>query len=239
MLSRIKNTLGSPDNSDLATYKALRAASKSWADKLNHHPAADRFDLFKAARKVGISVQDRTFVFDDECEMAVMMDYYLLNYRPREKTLAETVSFAPGELAPLEAAFHEACLASRTSLYLITAVQDAHPRIQLRDRLQPDRPELWLTDIALADSFRRIGGQALLFTRVVAAQGLHFTGGFSFVFEPKHEATLLDAYRRALWQVAAHRRDEHRTGFFLGMNRRYGHQQDFADVEPPADRGPA
>ncbi len=232
MLSSLKNALGVPDSPDLATYKALRAASKSWVEKLNHHPAADRFDLFKAARKVGITVQNRTCVFDDEVDMAVMMDFYLLNYRPAGKTLAETVSFAPGELSPLEAAYHAASLASRTSLFLIIAVQEKHPRIQLRDRLQPDQPELWLTDIALADSFRRIGGQALLFTRIVSAEGLNFTGGFSFVFEPKHEETILSAYRRSLWPLAAVRHDEHRTGFFLGMHRRFGHQQDFAGVEP-------
>ena len=234
MLSSFRPSSDSADTPEVATYKALRSASKSWAEKLSQHPASKSFDLLKAARKLGISVEDRTIIFEAEFEMAVMMDHYLLDYRPDGKSLAESATFAPGELAPLVSTFHEACLASRTSLYLITAVQEKHPQILLRDRLRPDEPELWLTDIALAATVHDIGGQVLIFTRVVSAQGLHFTGGFSFVFDPKNESAILDSYRRAQWAIPAKRHDEHRISFFLGMNRRIGLEQGFADVQPPS-----
>jgi hypothetical protein len=225
------------DSTDVAAYKAIRAAGISWFPKIMAHPASKDFDLVKAAKKVGIPVVDNTIVFDDECETAVLMDYFLFDYRPKDKSVAESCVFAPGELTPLEAEMHEANLASHTSLYEVTHAHNSEPKILLHDRLNKDAPDLWLIDLGLSNSFRRLGGKVLLFTRVVSLHGLHMTGGFSFVFETKHEFALVDGYHRAMWSVPPTRQDRRRTHWFLGFNRRFGLGQAYADVVPSASDG--
>lgn len=225
---------GGADSPDVAAYKAIRSASKSWFSKIMRHPAAQRFDILKAAKKLTLSVQDRTIVFDDETETAVLMDYYLLDYRPDGKSGAENCVFSAGELTPLEAEFHQANLVSRTSLFEAAAVRDDEPKILLRDRLDKDAPDCWLTDLGLADSFRHLG-KVLLFTRVVSLRGLHMTGGFSFAFDQKHEVALIDAYRRAMWSVPEARRAQRNTGHFLGLSRTFGLPQVYEDVVPPLE----
>ena len=225
------------DSPDVADYKAIRAASKTWFAKIMAHPGSKPFNITQAARKLGLSVKAGPIVFDDESEMAVLMDYYLFDYRPKDRSVAESCVFVPGDLTPLEAGVHKANLASRTSLFEVTHVHDREPKILLRDRLNRDAPELWLIDLGLSDTFRRLGGKALLFTRVVSSRGLHMTGGFSFVFEPKHEFALIDGYRRAMWSVPLARQDQRRTSYFLGLNRKFGLEQAYADVAPPAPDG--
>ena len=225
---------GAADRPEIATYKALRAASKSWFEKIMRHPATKNFEIVKAAKKLTLAVEGRTIIFEDETETAVLMDYYLFDYRPVDKSVAESCLFAPDQLTPLEADLHLANLASRTSLFEAVAVHDHEPKILLRDRLNKDAPDLWLTDLGLSDSFRRIGGKVLLFTRVISLHGLHITGGSSFVFEPKREFALVDGYSRAMWSVPARHRDHRRTSYFLGLNRRFGLAQALADVVPSA-----
>jgi hypothetical protein len=225
------------DSPEIVTYKRIRAAGKSWCSKIMAHPACKHFEIVKAAKKLTLSVEDRTIIFEDEAEQAVLMDYFLFDYCPDGKSLAESCVFTPGELTPIEAEFHQANLVSRTSLFEVTGVHDREPKILLRDRLTKDTPELWLTDVGLSETFRRMR-QILLYTRVVNLKGLHFTGGFSFVFDLKHASALTDGYGRAMWSIPESRRAHRRTGFFLGLNRKIGMEQAYHDIEPPALDGP-
>jgi hypothetical protein len=218
----------------IATYRALRKASITWFEKIMQHPASKRFDLLKAGTKLGTPMQGRMFIFDDEWEMSMLMDFYIFDFRPAGRSLAESAAFAPGELTEFEAAFHDGGLASRTSLYLAVRVAPAASQILLRDQLAPGQPEVGLTDLNLAASVARIGGQILLFTRVVSALGLHVTGGFSFVFDPKHGSALVDGYRRSKWPVAPRLHDSRRTAYFLGRYRRIGIPKTYDGNEPPA-----
>lgn len=220
------------ERSGVATYKALRAAGQSWFPKMMEHPAAKPFNIVKAAKKLTLPVVDNMLVFDDEADSAVLMDFYLFDYRLDGKSVAESCNFAPGELAPLESDHHHACLASRTSLFEITHVHNQEPKILLRDRLEKDRPELWLTDIGLSDSFRRLGGRAFMFTRVLSLHGHHTTGGFSFVFDPRHEFALVDGYRREMWSASASQQPARRTIFFFRLNRKFGLAREYKDVVP-------
>ncbi len=227
------------DLPDVATYKSLRAAGQTWFPKVMAHPGTHAFSLQKAARKLGLTIDDRTIVFDDEAEMAVLMDFYLFDYRPKDRSAAESCVFSSGELTPLETEVHQANLGSRTSLFEVIHLHEREPKILLHDRLHREQPDLWLIDLGLSDTFRRLGGRALLYTRVVSLQGLHMTGGFAFVFDPKHEFALIDGYRRAMWSIPAARQDRQRTGYFLGLNRGLGLPQAYADVVPAARPGQA
>ena len=237
MPARFERLRRGADSPDIATYRALRAAGKSWFAKIMRHPANKRFDIVKAAKKLMLSVQGRTIVFEDETDSAILADYYLFDYRPAGKSLAETCEFPPGELTPLEAEVHEAKLASHTSLFEVAALHDEGPKILLRDRLNKDTPELWLTDLALSESFRRNGARVLMFTRIVSLHGVHMTGGFAVTFDPKYELALVDGYRREMWSVPLPLQAHRRTIYFLRLGRKFGHPSAYADVVPPAPRG--
>lgn len=196
------------------------------------HPASKEFDIVRAAKALTLSIQDRTMVFEDESEQAVLMDYYLVDFRPKGKSLVESCPFASGELPPGESGYHQAMLESSTSLFEVSAVHEHEPKALLRDCLNKGAQELWLTDLGLSDSFHRLGGRVLLYTRIVAVNGLNMTGGFSFVFDPKHADTLIDGYGRAMWSVPAAKQASRRTGHFLAHQRRFGLPQVYADVVP-------
>jgi hypothetical protein len=144
-------------NHSLADYRALRSAGKVWSAKLLTHPAAQAFGILKAARKLGLAVPDRTIVFDDQSEMDALYDFYLYDFRPAGKNIVESCTFAEGELDPIEAEFHQAALAARSSCFEVVTVHESEPKTLLRDRLDPTAPELWLTDLGFAASFRRLG----------------------------------------------------------------------------------
>ncbi len=232
MSSSFNKSPGRTDSPHTAAYKAARAALRSCSPKITAHPASKSFDLIKAAKKLTLPVKDRTIIFDGETEQALLIDFYQIDYRPEGKSVLESCVFAAGELTPDEAEAHQAMAASRTSLFEAISVDTREPKILLRDRLVPTAPELWLTDIGLASSIARLG-KILLFTRVIPLRGLHMTGGFSFVFEMKHESALIDGYRRALWSAPAAHHNHRRTIFFLDRHRRHGLEQAYADIMPP------
>lgn len=223
-----------PDTPDVATYKAIRAAGKTWVDKVLSNPATRPFDIPAAARKIGLSIVDRTIAFDDENEPAILMDYFLFDFKPQGKSVAETCLFAPGEFTPLEAELHQANCESRTSLFAVARVHPNEPKILLRDRLTPTAPELWLIDLALSESFRNARSQAFLYTRVVSLRGVHLTSGFSFVYDLKHESMLIDGYCRAMWSVREALRDQRRTRYFFALNRKIGQPQAYEDILRPS-----
>ncbi|HEX9781492.1 MAG TPA: hypothetical protein VGA56_02025 [Opitutaceae bacterium] len=227
----LRDLLPRDTDPDVAAYKEARAAGKSWSVKILKHPATERFDLVKAAGKLGVDIVDgRTVVFDDPNEIDVLTDFFLHEFRIDRQTPVEACTFAPGELAPLEAQIHQAHLDSRTSLFEVVATHDHKPQLLLRDRLTADAPELWLTDFGLSQSFHRIG-PAFVFTRVVCACDLHMTGGFGFVFNPRHESALIEGYRRAMWSGSAATRSTRRMRFFFGLSRKIGQQVALEDVE--------
>jgi hypothetical protein len=219
---------------DLNTYKAIRAASKTWFEKIMRHPARPHFDMVKAARNVGIDVEGNTIIFEDECESAVLMDNLLCDYRPGQNSLVESCVFEAGALAPLEAGWHQALVASRTSLFAVTEINFAASQILLRDLLLPAAPDFWITDIGFAQSFHHNKIKPLVFTRVVSLRDIHLTGGFSFLFEAKHQDKLVEGYHEAFGMTTPAQAERRRTRHFLRQNRQLGEPQAYADVAPPS-----
>ncbi len=123
---KFRRSAASPD---VATYKAIRGAAQTWFKKATAHPAALRFDYVKAAKRVGIAVEEGTLVFNDEIDTAVLMDFFLIDYRPDGKSVVESCLFPPGELTPLEEEWHEATRSSRTSLFEVARVHEHEPKI--------------------------------------------------------------------------------------------------------------
>ena len=225
-----KNKPSHEAESEIATYRAIRDASRSWFPKVMDQPAIAAADLTKAAQQAGLSVKNRTIIFEDEeLEGAMLMDFFLFDYRPKGKTPAEACVFAEGELDPLEAEFHRAGTSGHLSFFEIDGAHEQLPRIRLRDLLDPNRPHLWLTDINLSTSFRQLG-PALLFTRVLSIRDLNLTGGFSLAFEIGRKTALLDGYKRAMWSIPSAKQAQRRTPYFYAQHLRYGLPQTFGET---------
>lgn len=143
MPSWLDKLSGAAGSSVTAIYQTVRAASKSWFPKIMAHPSSKPYNIVKAARKLTLPVEDRTIIFEGETEQALLMDFYLFDYRPDGKSVAEVCALAPGALTPDEEEFHRAALASRTSLFEAVAAHGREPQILLRDLLNPDAPEFW------------------------------------------------------------------------------------------------
>ena len=159
----------------------------------------------------------------------MLMDHYLFDFRPKQKTPAEACVFAEGKLDPLEAEFHRAGISGHLSLFEIDSVHEHLPRLHLRDLLFPDRPDLWLTDINLSASFRHLG-PALFFTRVLSLRDLNLTGGFSLAFDLSRKTALLDGYQRAMWSTPRDKQTQHRARHFYAQYLRYGLPQLFGET---------
>ncbi|MDO8538845.1 MAG: hypothetical protein Q7S40_00280 [Opitutaceae bacterium] len=226
------------ESPEVATYRALRAAGSSWVKKIMRHPATKRFDVIKAAKKLTVSVDGRTLVFEDETESSVLMDYFLFDYRPEGKSVVESCVFAPGEFTRLEADLHQAKMQSRTSLFEVVAVHEREPKLILRDRLVKGVPDIDLIDVGFSETVRRSDARRLLFIRLISVHGLHMTSGFSFTFDPRHEFALIDEYRRALWSAPAQHQAHRRMVYYLGLKRRIGLPQAYADVVPSVPLAP-
>jgi hypothetical protein len=222
---------GGADHPDVATYKSLRTAGETWIAKIMRQAESLGFDVLGAAKKLALTFEGKTLVFEDETEQPALVDYYLFDYRPNGKSLVESCVFAPGELTPLESEIHRANLASGTSLYEVAEVHAQQPKFLLRDRLNP-ASDLWLIDLNLSATFRRFDRKVFMFTRVVTHGEIHCTSGYSFIFEEKVGHALAEEYRRATWSVPAPLRDRRRIGWFLHRNRQHGLPQAGADVVP-------
>lgn len=230
MFDFLKHRPSAEAKSELATYQSIRNASKTWFPKVMDHPIMHAFELIKAAKQVGLPVRDGGVVFEDaELEGAMLMDFFLFDYRPKRMSPAESCIFDDGELKPLEAEFHRAAIAGHLSLFEVVGLHEHLPRIRLQDLLHRDRADLWLTDINLSASFHRLG-PALIFTRVVTLRELNLTGGFSFVFDIRHKAPLIDGYQRAMWSVPRAKQGERRTPHFYAQHLLHGTPQTFGDI---------
>jgi hypothetical protein len=230
MFDFMKKQPASEVQSELTTYRAIRDASKTWFSKVLDHPAMVAFELVNAAQQVGLSVKNRTIFFDDEeLEGAMLMDFFLFDYRLHRKAPIEACVFTEGELNTLEEEYHRASLSGHLSLFEIDDIHEQLPRIHLRDLLFPDRPGLWLTDINLSASFRQ-QGPALIFTRILSLRDLNLTGGVSFSFDITWKTALIDGYQRAMWPIPRAKQPQRRIPHFYAQYLRFGLPQAFGET---------
>jgi len=122
---------GQPES--VKRYKHLRAAGKELIHKLHDTISRDDFDIFKAAKKLTLPVQGRTFIFEQgETDTTALMDFLLLDFRaggrrPVDCCDPEAAGFSEDEKALLEA-FRSA----RSSLFEVVSVDSKFACVRLR-----------------------------------------------------------------------------------------------------------
>jgi hypothetical protein len=133
--------------------------------------------LTKSARRLGIPVQGRTFLFRCSEELSILMDYCLYDHRdipyegPARNAIERCLDRDPPLAGTDERAILEACSAAR---YTIIRVEAVHEGLGIEAYDLLDGRAFLLTDLGLGSSARK---GAVLAVRVVAPFGIHMTTG--------------------------------------------------------------
>ncbi len=225
MLSKLLHDPKSP------TYPELRAAGKSMFEKvIACAKPSSGFEFPQAARALGLPTPGNVLVFDGEEDIAALSDFFLAEFRVHGRTLVETCDPAAAALNARESEHLDAFCRSRTSLFETCRVRPAEDQVVLRDLLEPEQPEIFLTDIHLCESLQRMGGQMLLFLRLLEVHEIIMSSGLFFVFDPAHRERLLQSFRHKMKKVAPADRKERKFAFFYQKHREFGEEQAYADV---------
>ncbi|MCJ7572491.1 MAG: hypothetical protein MUO82_11575 [Candidatus Thermoplasmatota archaeon] len=163
--------------------------------KLNHRimdKCLDRDTLRKSAKLLGI-IQKGTFVFDNEDETSVLMDFALNDYRFINKNVVERYREKFGWKNEIEKDIFDALSASYTSLFNITSISRLENTLILSDLLNK-KDDIKLIDIAFSNTITHSG--YLLFTRLLPFKDFNMTSGVTFVFRPYKENHLIRLYKK-------------------------------------------
>lgn len=214
----------------MTLYQQIRAAGKSMHGKSLQATRDLDFDPLRIAKQMTLPTSGRTLIFDDEAMQNAFFDFWFHEYRVNGKSLVESVDPAAAELDPLETEVLEAHCHAHTSLFLADAVLLGSNQVRLRDLLNPDQPEVLLTDFAMSDSIYRAGTQVAMYSRVVVVRGIAMTSGFNFTFNPARVPGILDACRKRLKKVPAAELSAARFVFFFQKHRQFGEERVSKDV---------
>jgi hypothetical protein len=214
----------------MTSYQTIRAAGKAMHPKALDATRHLDFNPIRIAKRMTLPVTGRTLVFDGEVAQNAFFDFWTHEYRVDGKTLIEHVDPAAAGLSPLETEVLQAARQARTSFFQIEEVAPAEPQLRLRDLLEPDRPDAWLTDLGMSDSMRRFRVKLALFCRLITVRDITMTSGFSFGFEPDRVPGMLQAYRQKTKKVPPEALPEARFIFFFGKFRQLGIEQSYQDV---------
>lgn len=214
----------------MTLYQEIRAAGKAVQTKALEATKHLDFNPLRIAKKMTLPLSGRTLLFDGEAAQNAFFDFWFHEYRVNGKSLVESVDPVAAGLSPLEAEVLAAHCRSSTSYFEVEAVLPGERQIRLRDLLNPDAPQLLLTDYGLSDSVSRLGAGLALFCRLVEVRGVSMTSGFSFGFQSERSPGILQAYRQKMKRVSAAELPPARFVFFFNKYRQFGEEQEFRDA---------
>lgn len=192
-------------------YRAYRNAAMSLNNKIMDN-ALKKEDFQEAGRRLGILKED-IFVFKDEEESNVLMDFALYDIRTSGRSAVEAYQELGETGSSLEKEILQGMASSYTSLFKIESISVSENILVLRDLLN-NIGGIKLIDIAFSQSAVR---GLLLFIRLVPFKDLYMTSGISFIFPPDIKIALLREYKKAM-SIADVRDSAARFIFFYKMN---------------------
>ena len=189
--------------------------------KLNHKimdNCLDRDTLKKSAKLLGI-IHKGIFVFDNDDETNVLMDFALHDYRFINKNVIERYREKFGWKNEIEKDILDALSASYTSLFKITSISRLENTLILRDLLNK-KDDIKLIDIAFSNTVTHSG--FLVFTRLLPFKDFNMTSGVSFVFPPYKENFLIREYKNKSKKIKSDNDAIKRFIVFYKLNKTYG-----------------
>jgi len=189
--------------------------------KLNHKimdKCLDRDTLKKSAKLLGI-IQKGTFVFDNEDETSVLMDFALNDYRFINKNVVERYREKFGWKNEIEKNIIDALSTSYTSLFTITSISRLENTLILSDLLNK-KNDIKLIDIAFSNTIAHSG--YLLFIRLLPFKDFNMTSGIAFVFPPYKENHLIQEYKKKSKKIKSDNDAIKRFIAFYKLNKTHG-----------------
>ncbi len=214
----------------MTAYQEIRTAGMSAVPKLLKSTHAAEINPARVAKRMTLPMAGRTLVFHDEPSQNAFTDFWLHEYRVNGHSLVEAADAASLGCTPLEAEVIEAMRRSRTSLFAVEGVVPAEHQLRLRDLLEPDQPEIRLTDMGFSQSIAQLPIAVVFFCRLVLVRGICMSSGFSFLFTADRAPGLLQAYRQKMKKVPPSELPEQRFVFFFRKHRQLGEAQRYEDV---------
>lgn len=198
-------------------YRMYRKVGKN----LNHKimdKCLDRDTLNKSAKLLGI-FQKGKFIFDNQDETSVLMDFALNDYRFINKNIVEKYKEKYGWKNTIEKNIINALSNSYTSLFKITSVSRSNNTLILKDILN-EKDDIKLTDIAFSSTITYT--DSLLFTRILSFKDFNMTSGVSFIFPPNMENYLIKQYKKKINKVKSKDEAVKRFVTFYQLNKKHG-----------------
>lgn len=214
----------------MTSYETLRAAGKALYPKALNATRHLDFNPIRIAKRMTLSVMGRTLLFDGEWSQTAFFDFWIYEYRVDGKTLIQHVDPAAAGLSELETEVLMAARQARPSFFQIEEVSPTKPQLRLRDLLEPDRPDVWLTDISLSDSMRVSGEKIAMYCRLLTVRDITMTSGFNFGFKPHRVLGILQACRQKTKKVPPEALAEARFIFFFQKFQAMGIELRYEDV---------
>jgi hypothetical protein len=211
-------------------YQEIRAAGKSMHHKVMEAGRNLNFNIRHVAKRMTLPTAGRTLIFDSEATQNAFLDFWFHEFRLNAKSMVESADPVMAALTPLELEVLEAHRRSHTSLFLAEAVLLNEHKVRMQDLLEPERPQILLTDIGFSQSLSQINGQLAVFFRLVTVRGVMMTSGFNFGFRRESVPGLLQAYRHKMKHVPPQDLSEQRFVFFFQKHRQCGLDQAYQDV---------
>lgn len=200
----------------LKKYKTYRKVGMN----LNHKmmdKCLDRDTLNKSAKLLGI-IQKGKFVFDNEDETSVLMDFALNDYRFVNKNVVEKYSEKYGWKNTIEKNIFNALSSSYTSLFKITSISRSNNTLILKDILNK-KDDITVIDIAFSNTISH--RNYLLFTRILPFRDFNMTSGVSFIFHSNMENYLIKQYKKKITKIKSNDEAVKRFVSFYQLNKKH------------------
>ena len=179
-------------NNKMEKYKQIRNFSR----ELNHKildSIVEKNYMMSAGRLLGL-VSNDTFVFNDENDMNVMMDFILHEFEIKENKNYIKIYFEKEKYNNIEREILKSYLNSYTSLFEIVDNNSDTASVILKDIFKK-KNKIELIDFGLSSTGRK---KLLLYLRVIPIDSYYITSGISFLFPENKKDIILLRYRKEL-----------------------------------------
>lgn len=151
---------------------------------------SDQEMILHSAQLLGIECEGKNVLYDFESDMTVHFGFLLYEYRWNGQTAVEHYYTQERWETDTERTILEAVLDAETSLFKITAINEADNRLVLTDLLG-DTDDISVMDINLSHTAE---SGVLLFFRLVPYEEFNMTSGVAFPFPADEQDRLLSDY---------------------------------------------
>ena len=173
----------------LEKYKKYREISKILIEKIIN-TSFDNNILKKSGKLLGILKND-TFVFNNEEETDILMDFALNEYKLKDKNTIQIYKETVGGKNEIENEILNAYISSHTSLFKIISISQEENTLALYDILNK-RYNIKLIDF----SFSKTAFPGLiLFIRIVPFKDFNITSGVVFAFKSNLKKEIIREYK--------------------------------------------